>query len=252
MSDLTIVVQGPFNVVSLANLETYAKFGRVVVAGWQNIQEDLMRSVVEACRAANAELLLLPLPPVDGLLNPQNIYYQSHSTLAGLQRATTRFVIKVRSDEAYSNLEPVLERLHREPQRIWSGSVFFRRDQQHKFHIGDHIIAGDRQIMTRGFKYAKTACIALPTIPGANWQPLPEQIITRALLVAKGEHPTNSCSKELMIKHFGPLSLNLFGRLACKLHMPRRGGVVRDYIRTDDRKVIDGSGKCVHDSIEEI
>jgi hypothetical protein len=251
MSNLTIVVQGPFNIVSLTNLETYAKFGRVVVAGWQNIPEDLMRSVVEACRVAKAELVIMPAISCDSCMNPQNVFYQCHSTLQGLRRVTTRFAIKVRSDEAYENLEPVIERLHRDPQRIWSGSVFFRRDIQHKFHAGDHILAGDRQILARGFKYARTTCATMVPIPLA-WQPLPEQIITRSLLIAKGEHPTFSKSRELMLRHFGPLSLKMFGKLSCKLHLPKRGTIVRDYIHKDDRGIINGSGTCVHDSIEEI
>lgn len=252
MSDVTVLVQGPFNVHSLANLKTYAKFGPVVVAGWSNVPEDLTRSAVEACRGVGATLVTLPPLNSWSLLNPQNAYFQACTTLAGLQRVDTRFVIKFRSDESYEDLSEVVKRLHRDPHRIWASSVFFRKDEQHKFHCGDHIIAGERSTMTRGFKYVKICCETMPPIPGP-WQPLPEQLITRGLLLAKGVQPDFENSREQMIRHFGPLSLRLFGALACKLHMPKQHGrIVRDYIDHDDRRVIDGSGRCVHESIEEI
>lgn len=251
MNDLTIIIQGPLNVVSLGKLDNYTKFGRVIVSSWTGSHEAVERSAVEACRAAGAKLLLSAPPVVADTLNPQNTYYQAYSTLTGLKHTDTRFAIKFRSDEFYTDLSAVIEKLHNDPFRILSGSVYFRRDAQHRFHCGDHIIAGDRQIMTRGFRRVVTTCETLMPIPGP-WQPLPEQLITRGLLMAKGERPGIGHSRDLMLRHFAPLSLRLFGAFACRLHVHKKGSMSRDYIYTDDRNKINATGKCIHDSIEEI
>ncbi len=252
MNDLTIIIQGPLNVVSLAGIKNYSKFGRVIVSSWARGPAATERSAIDACREVDAKLLLSTPPDVSYLLNPQNACYQACSTLAGLQHTTTRFAIKFRSDEYYTELGGVLERLHRDPFRILSGSVYFRRDAQHKFHCGDHIIAGDRQILTRGFRRVLTTCETMLPITAGNLQPLPEQLITRGLLLAKGEQPLLANSRELMMRHFAPLSLQMFGKFSCRLHVHKKGQVSRDYIYEDDRNKINSTGKCIHDSIEEI
>lgn len=251
MSECTIIVQGPLNEYSLDHLHNYAKFGPVIVVGWDNAPPAMLATARERCRESGARLVLLPPPSPEACLNPQNVFLQATSTTAGLERTETRFAAKFRSDEFYEDLSEMIRRIRNEPERIWSSSVFFRCDKKHPLHCGDHIIAGDTGLLLQGFRSVRTTCTVMPPIP-IDWQPLPEQLITRSLLLAKGVHPMFRRTRDAMVQHFGPLSLNLFGKLACKIHLPQTKVITRKYIFHDDRKLIDGSGRCVHDSIDEL
>lgn len=251
MSDYTTVVQGPFDEHSLNNLKNYAKFGPVIVVGWTNATTDLLAQATAKCHEVGAQLITLPTTPTEHLLNPQNIYRQACTTAAGLARVETTFAAKVRSDESYEDLSEMIARLHREPSRVWASSVFFRCDRQHKFHCGDHIVAGNARLLQRGFERVRDMCQVMPPVP-LDWQPLPEVLLTRAMLIAKGIQPIAKRSRDQMAENFGPLSLKLFGKLACKIHLPHQKIIKRQYITCDDRGLLNGSGRCVHDSIDEL
>lgn len=249
MSDTTIVVQGRLNNHSLTHLKDYRKIGPVIVVGWEYETPETLELARANCKQAGAELVILTTPPVGAIFNSQNTYAHAMSTSTGMSLVRTEYAIKVRGDEFYENLQPFVERLKSEPYRTWCSSVYFRRDVQHKFHLGDHIIAGRVSTLSPAFRWVMEACRIFPPLVEP---PLPEQLIARAIMLAQGELPDNDRSREQMLKHFGVVSLKHLGKLACKIHMPHRRGVHRGYIYADDRGAINGTGVCAHDSIEEI
>lgn len=249
MSDTTIVVQGRLDSQSLTHLKNYRKIGHVIVVGWEYESPAILELARANCKLADAELVILTTPPVGAIFNAQNTFSHAMTTAAGLNLVKTEFAIKVRGDEFYEDLQPFVDRLVAEPYRTWCSSVYFRRDVQHKFHLGDHIVAGRTATLAKAFDMVRSACQVFPPLVEP---PLPEQLIARAILLAQGVTPDNDRSRAQMIKHFGVVSLKHLGRLACKLHIPHRRGVHRGYIYADDRGTINGTGVCAHDSIEEI
>lgn len=82
-------------------------------------------------------------------VNVDNIVYQCYNTSKGVQEFGSRgydFVIKVRTDEYYKGLEEVTKELSKHPEKIHSGSLFYRGD--YPFHFGDHLVAGSCENMS--------------------------------------------------------------------------------------------------------
>jgi hypothetical protein len=254
MSDLSIIIQGPLHRNSLANLANYRQYGPVIVATWETADTALRHQATTLCAQHSAQLVTLPgYTPAQlaGVYNSQNVYLQSLTTLAGLEQVQTAFAVKFRSDEVYTDLAPMRDLLLSDPARIWASSVYFRRDVQHKFHIGDHIVAGRTEILKAGFTHVRDTCRVMGAIAGPH-QPFPEQLITRGLLLALGEVPDVTRSRSQVVSHFGVLSLKLFGKLSCHLHIHSGKVLRRRYIEFDDRTMINKTGVCAHDHVREI
>jgi hypothetical protein len=73
----------------------------------------------------------------------QNLDFQLTSTLNGLSNVNTEYVLKVRADEYWYNIEHLYERMISDPDKILCGSAFFRMpDDVWAYHISDHILCG--------------------------------------------------------------------------------------------------------------
>ena len=59
-----------------------------------------------------------------------------------MEKVKTKYVIKVRGDEYYSNVQYILNSIRVQPDKVHTSSIFFRAWQYAEYHISDHIIAG--------------------------------------------------------------------------------------------------------------
>ena len=75
-------------------------------------------------------------------LTNYNLDLQVLSTLYGLEQIDTKYVVKLRCDEYWSNIDLIINILNNEPEKIVCGSLFFKKIGMHPFSISDHIIAG--------------------------------------------------------------------------------------------------------------
>ena len=82
--------------------------------------------------------------PIERLgLKEKNLDLQLISTIEGLKCVETKYVIKMRCDEYYSNIQKIIDKLLINDEKIVCGSIFFRPIGKYsRFHISDHIIAG--------------------------------------------------------------------------------------------------------------
>jgi hypothetical protein len=71
-----------------------------------------------------------------------NLDYQIITTLKGLYKVDTQWVIKMRCDEYWSNLDKIYNRMLSNPQKIVTGSMFFRKWGMYPFHCSDKILGG--------------------------------------------------------------------------------------------------------------
>lgn len=71
-----------------------------------------------------------------------NLDYQIITTLAGLNVVKDKWVIKMRTDEYYSNLDKVFKKMEANPEKIVSSSMFFREYGLYKFHCSDKLLGG--------------------------------------------------------------------------------------------------------------
>lgn len=74
------------------------------------------------------------------------------ATLEGLDRVKTEYVIRLKGDEWYSNLNVVAEAIKRQPEKVHVLPVFLKKWKAWPFHVSDHLIAGKTEIVKSMFQ----------------------------------------------------------------------------------------------------
>lgn len=203
-NDFTIVIQGPATKVSIEKIPIYNTFGKVIVSHWDS---DLISLDGVDCEEVVSDFQYWS-EQAGKINNAYNLLYQVVTTLEGLKVVTTKYVIKVRGDEYYTDLTPVMESLITNPERVVTNSVFYVSNYA---SMSDHLIGSDTLSMRRAFqellylvlgtrKRGHNVCIEPEelrlkfakelVIPGQRGL-IPEQCITLSLLRCKGYMTSN-------------------------------------------------------------
>ena len=146
MEDVTIIIQGKLWKDCYDFWISNYKECPVILSTWVDTEIDFKTL------PNNFIVLLSPYPSDFGA---QNINLQLTSTLNALKRVTTKYVIKLRGDEYYSNLQYIKNCILVEPNKIHTSPIFFRAWQYAEYHISDHIIAGTTENMMTMFGETK-------------------------------------------------------------------------------------------------
>lgn len=159
MSDITILIQGPLHETSVSNIEIYKRYGDVIYITWADgctvDNLDLINTIHSNC----IKFVSLPKDILNNSIhNKQNIFYQAYSTYYGCVLSATKNIIKVRSDEKYTNLDALITKINNQPNKIISSNIFFRKYSFFPYHISDHIIAGDTINITNLFLNVVKSC----------------------------------------------------------------------------------------------
>jgi hypothetical protein len=180
MKNVTIILQGKVLQDSIDFLIKNYPQANVVISTWVDTELDFSN-------IPHTYNVVLTKLPSDG--GHQNINYQVLSTLKGLQFVKTDYVIKLRGDEYYSNLDYVAYEIAMNPHKIYSSPIFFRHWSFMEYHISDHIIAGttnNLNLMFESTKFNLDNGLVYHTRDGQNfefWEP--EINLTRSYLMAK-------------------------------------------------------------------
>lgn len=233
MTDFTIIIQGPLHPVSISNIDNYLKFGKVIVSCWLG---DADQYLTEEAKKAGATIIQTDETTLLPSFNISNVYKQAISTLNGATIADTDFVIKTRSDERYSELSVAMEKMLANPDKIVTDSRA-HRDSFLKFFLSDHFLIMKKDLCVKAFSILKKR-LENPTfeydirakgswnIFGVKVNPYspdsefggdtvlyPEQMITLAILEAKGLPLDPARSKELMLNNFEVIPLKSLGKV---------------------------------------
>ena len=205
---VSIIIQGPLNKRSINTIPDYLKYGEVIVSCWDNDDLSLLESYKQKIKiVVNSYHDVISKAKQTHLRNP--IILQNHTTHNALKQVKGYFAIKTRSDESYPVLDPLLNMLKKnrdskEWYKIVTSNIYFRYDNQFKFHPSDHLIAGARTRMKQIFEESYWRCLT-GNIKGLG----PEQLIGHCT-VSSHFDPTLKCrekpdpnrSIEQMKKHF--------------------------------------------------
>lgn len=135
MKDCTILLQGKINVETFNLWIENHKDSNVVVSIWED--EDLSKFKIP-----KGWQVIVNEYPIFRFREQANLDYQIITTLKGLYHVNTNWVIKMRCDEYWSNIDKIYTKIKTEPEKILSGSMYFRKWGMLKFHIGDKILGG--------------------------------------------------------------------------------------------------------------
>lgn len=148
--DISIIIQGPICDISINNLDYYCEFGEVIISTWGD-----KPFACDLSKYNNVKLLTNPLPNIKKQYNFGNFYFQCLSTLNGLNMSSKKYSIKTRSDESFSNLDSLINKL--QDNKIVTTNIMSQRDVDNKYHPSDHLIFSKTKTLTDIYK--KCACI---------------------------------------------------------------------------------------------
>ena len=214
-NSVSIIIQGPINDRSINTIDSYLKYGEVIVSCWDNndiTRLDKYKDKIKIVVNKYSEVPKFHKKP--GGQAPW--IYQHFTTLNALKAAKGYFAIKVRSDESFPNLDLLIEMLKSNSHKIknketgqynWfkiiTSNIYFRFSRENEFHPSDHIIAGERKRMVEIFSRAVNLCCR------NSIARFPEQLLCKAIIETYWD-PINKkfdsmdpqkCTK-LMKKHF--------------------------------------------------
>ena len=212
--DLSILLCGKLNTNSLNQLEYYKTIASCVISCWDN--DDL--SLLDKYNLDSVRVVINNhnVPEHAG---PSSIYYQTKTCQAALEKVRTKFAIKSRGDQSFTNLEPMIKLMEENPTKIVSGSPHFSRSIP--YHAGDHFYGARTIVMRPALTILKRALEAkLPEgclfnhTDRNRYHTITqiEQFITRALLYVNGENyfPTEHW-KEIMKRNYEVCVIDTLG-----------------------------------------
>lgn len=215
---VSIIIQGPLHSRSINTIPQYLKYGEVIVSCWDNDNLNLIEKYKDKITLViNDFKKASKLSVRSGAKNPY--VFQNYSTLEGLKVAKNFLAIKFRSDESYPVIDPILKKIkeNRDSKnekgihnwfKLVTSNIYFRFDNEIKFHPSDHFIGGQTSRMIKVFEKS-TELSSIPT------KLSPEQIICKAALETYFDPIKNmrdqfdyTKSVELMQKHFDIIRIN--------------------------------------------
>jgi hypothetical protein len=186
---VSIIIQGPLHHRSISTIPDYLKQGEVIVSCWETDNLSLLDEYKNDVKiVVNKYSDTTNCWKQGGSQAPW--IYQHHTTLNGLLLAKNHFSIKIRSDEAYPTLTPLINKLifqneNRCPKtgnfenKFITSNIYFRFDREAKFHPSDHIVAGKTRRMREVFEKARFLASRRPI------ERFPEQLLCRAVIESK-------------------------------------------------------------------
>jgi hypothetical protein len=126
--NITFVTQGKYDDAIYAILSCILFiFGNVIHSSWRHLK--------------NYDEISLNIT-INEWKNPYNLYYQTYTTLRGIEKVETEWVIKVRADELYIDWDIFISIMKSNPDKIICNNVYFYYGKRYIYHISDHILGG--------------------------------------------------------------------------------------------------------------
>jgi len=225
-SDFTTLVQGPMDSRMFGRFEAHAKFGPLVVSYWNsNLTADGQHNDMTMQNTSNLVAVPHPEPPPMGeedlteVARGSTFYKAIASVYYGLQECKTKYVIKIRSDEGYSNLEPLIEKFLEDDNKMVCGNIFFKRWKQAPYHIGDHLFVAKTETLKKAYERLYKVYVLRNVEPHSHelqgaWSA--EQVLAYSFLSASGAEPSEFLPlptdvPELCLKYFDVVDIRILG-----------------------------------------
>lgn len=142
IKDISVVVQGPIDDRTYETIEVYQNFGEIIISCWNNDNPSLL----DKSKNKNYILVTSHYPDSSTKYNNQGYrLYRAITTLAGINKSTKPFILKTRSDELYPNLDAMLAKWHKDPNKIHTTNNGFWKNIP--FCMSGHIFLSKKEDM---------------------------------------------------------------------------------------------------------
>jgi hypothetical protein len=196
MEQVTLLIQGK---ILQSTYDFYYKLYSnlpIIVSTWENSDVKCDKNTT----------LIKSKYPID--FGEQNKNLQIQSTITGLSFVSTKYVIKLRGNEEYSNLEYAMDMLLKSDDKILTSPVFFRKWSIYPYHISDHILIGKTLNINKMF-FAAASNNGLGDDICIHYD-VPEQVLCKFYIEYREgiKLDNNYNNRKYMIKYFDIISLD--------------------------------------------
>ena len=146
MKELTIILQGVVHPKQIELWKKNHKNSKVIISTWEDCEFNFNGWLPKKWKLIVNSYPFIRFAPI------ANLDYQIISTLKALYEVDTKWVIKMRADEYWSNLDKVYDKMQLNSEKIVSGSMFFRKWGMYPFHCGDKLLGGTLDNLTLMFE----------------------------------------------------------------------------------------------------
>jgi hypothetical protein len=171
--DVSLLAQGPFNLEFFKTIKfTKFQFNNIILSTWNDkkLSDALLDKMHLLQSQAGILVVQQDLPNTDFISNHANIYYQILTTLAGLRNVKTKYTLKCRADESYSNIQLVIKQFKSNvyndspnavgdryycSSKLLCANIYFRPIEYKAFHISDHFFMGETSRLLDTFSKLK-------------------------------------------------------------------------------------------------
>ena len=258
--DVTIVMQGPListdgTAEGLRYFDNYLGLvDKIIISTWDNHRNTnsfvglsnmmdivsgkdpankLITSIRRIIGDRNIDLVTDDITNYNNYYNNANVAYQSATSLNGLKKVDTKYVIKLRCDEYYTDLSGFIDLMKSAPEKLTTSNFLFNSDIREQFHPSDHVIGGYTHNILGMFQTALDFCKRLPTgtdpvhcsqlgVEGYrnlynNGLLSPESFLCICFLITQGIEIDCSQSVKIMKEHVQLVRLREIGEFLCKM-----------------------------------
>jgi hypothetical protein len=160
----SLILQGPFSTRFFESYDHYCDLFDEIVISTYGEHAGLIAQHWPRLARIKTKIILNSAWVPDGVDNHGNAWYQAMTTATGLRAATGHVAVKARMDESWSNMRPVLDQVCQQPNMMHSLNVYFRKDSELKYHVSDHLYAGDRKNLLAACEIVMRWCANRPTM----------------------------------------------------------------------------------------
>ena len=160
--DVTIVMQGPLKnaarkiAAGLRHIEDYQKYaGHVVMSTWNHYDTKPSKRML---KRLNVKYVEDDISKYKNYYNDSNISYQIITSLNGLSLSQTKYTIKVRCDEYYTDMSKFIEVMKSSPTKLTTSNFLFVNDEWQQLHPSDHVMGGLTENIKGMFSEAFKIC----------------------------------------------------------------------------------------------
>lgn len=158
----TLIIHGPISIHTMSSLYRYRDEYNIIIStprvgtvGVDAIVDEIMKMVKSP--DFNISAIFYDPTVKAGYNNDQHRWTHFFSVILALEACSTEYVIKMRSDEVYSNISPLEAAMMKYPNKIITTDVFFRNAKM-PFHPADHLLGGKTEFLLEVYHQAKAFC----------------------------------------------------------------------------------------------
>lgn len=166
--DLTIVIQGPTSRSGkigrgILNVPLYKRYtDNIIISTWNDSEIKPSKRFLE-----KNDIVYIEDDPkkYSDFIKFDNLHLQTATSLNGMKVTDTKYVIKFRTDECYSNLDILIETIKNNEDFLVTSEPFYRRPHEKRYSSGyiksmisDHVMGGKTKKIRKMFSKVHKKC----------------------------------------------------------------------------------------------